>query len=836
MRLKLESQRIWEASINQRSCLAKTERAEEHVIPGMTVYEHCAAAGLTAQVIAMQFPYLRKVGLFPAGFDLVAALHDIGKVVPSFQRKLLYALDDEETRNRLLDELGLKDYPAELKVKHAVVSYSALKESVGEELAFIEGSHHGWFADNSLSPEAEILGGKTWQAARLSLLSDLEKRFGSSLPDLSGPFLSRFLLGLTVVSDWISSSISKAELSDPDIFMRKVIESGFHPHSYRKGLSFYDIFGFGMRPEQKALADAVSGPGIYILEAGTGSGKTEAALYAAYRLLSDGMAEGLYFELPTTLTSRHIQKRVDRFLDAILEGEDGKSMLVFGNSFLYDCVFSEDFREPSWFDSRRRMILAPFGVGTIDQALMSVITVKHSAVRTFGLAGKVVILDEVHSYDAYTGLLIDVLAKQLSGLGATVIILSATLRKSARAELLGDPGILLDDSYPSVTVRNDSGIREIPVDAGPEKEVSIIHEPDVRDAMENAIDDALDGSYVLWIENTVAEAQDAYKVFSARCQGLIDIGLLHSRFLGPDRAEKEALYTELYGKEAWDRRQGGKGAILVGTQILEQSLDLDADSLYTRLAPIDMVIQRIGRLWRHEHPERKGKPVCHLIHPSSADIEKDPYLLGPSSSVYSGYILYRTAKAIESVSSLSLPDDIRTMLESVYSDRDEENGNIRRLKAGLAAKRHSLREKAFRSISPVRGIIPDTASTRYSEIEYRRVMILSRLDMEKKLAILADGTSIALSEALSPRERAIASLRLEESILDIPSRSCPSSAVPASVQSLLSRFVYMGEDDEPCILFLGKDGSLSDVSGNKLENACYSEKMGYHIIKEGALG
>src|SRR5690625_5144301 len=170
-----------------------------------------------------------------------------------------------------------------------------------------------------------------------------------------------------------------------------------------------------------------------------GLGKTEAALYASYRMLESGQASGIYFALPTQLTSNKIYERFQCFLEAVLAGDcRHRSLLLHANAWLLEKDMGEEGRPGgAWFNQSKRGLLAPFAVGTIDQALMAAMNVKHGFVRAFGLAGKVVILDEVHTYDSYTGTLLDALINLLSQLDCTVIVLSATLNQQRRQQLIG---------------------------------------------------------------------------------------------------------------------------------------------------------------------------------------------------------------------------------------------------------------------------------------------------------------------------------------------------------------------------------------------------------------
>lgn len=216
-----------------------------------------------------------------------------------------------------------------------------------------------------------------------------------------------------------------------------------------------------------------------------------------------------------------------------------------------------------WFQSGKRGLLAPFAVGTIDQALMAVIRVRHSAVRAFGLAGKVVIIDEIHSYDTYTGTIIDELVALLRELNCTVIILSATLTQPRRAAFLGTHQPARTD-YPLITAIDSQSDRFIEVPGADENVLKLdrtvtLHSDKTQDeALEEALLRSEGGQQILWIENTVAEAQAIYKGLAARASGMdVEVGLLHSRFTPADRERNESLWTSLYGAKSEARGKKG---------------------------------------------------------------------------------------------------------------------------------------------------------------------------------------------------------------------------------------------------------------------------------------
>ena len=288
-----------------------------------------------------------------------------------------------------------------------------------------------------------------------------------------------------------------------------------------------------------------------------GFGKTEAALAAAYRLMATGQASGVYFGLPTQITSNRIHERVQPFVNRICNDVE-PVRLAHSASWLLDTVQMARLHPASpdtegadhvqvarsWFASPKRALLAPFGVGTIDQSLLGVVAAKHFFVRQFGLAGKVVILDEVHTYDLYTSTLIDALVKRLRELECTVIILSATLTEKRRRELLG----LSEDQPISATYPLVSGVAgsliEQPCTPPPPK--SIVVRAFTGDPLaEDVIAQAQRGACVLWIRNTVDEAQETYRgLQSAKFQGGPPVALLHSRFPFFRREELETRLDE----------------------------------------------------------------------------------------------------------------------------------------------------------------------------------------------------------------------------------------------------------------------------------------------------
>ncbi|MBN2450795.1 MAG: CRISPR-associated helicase Cas3' [Lentisphaeria bacterium] len=705
-------------------CWAKTT---ERGRPGISVLQHCRTAGVVARLLTGDLPpWLVEVTL-PAVGVCLAALHDIGKVSPGFQKKCAAWLT------------GHGIFPAMLagtEEDHAKVGQRVLQSLLGQDSplrfwAVIVGAHHGRLKGERLGPLAD--GGPAWEAERRRLVTELLRDFGplpAAPPRGQDPWESAclwFHAGLIAVADWLASDERtfppSLVLTDREIQERaakQIRRLSFGLPAVPAGLRFTDLFPFPPAPLQTALVEAATGRGICVVEGPMGCGKTEAALAAAYHLMRRGQATGLYFALPTQTTSNRIHRRVEDWLQRLAPG--AKTRLIHGNSWLLDGIeIATGTTEGSgaagegrhdgrdWFASPRRALLAPFGVGTVDQALLGVVAARHFPVRQFALAGKVVVLDEVHSYDLYTGTLVDVLVRRLRQLGATVIVLSATLTAARRRDLLGlAPGEPVSEAYPllSCKLHESDGLGQFPVPTGPTRDVHILMRPPDHLA-DLCMARAEGGECVLWIRNTVDEAQGTYRQLKARNRaGGPAIGLLHARFPLFRREQLEDEWMERLGKD--DRPRPANGCVLVSTQVAEQSVDIDADLLITDLAPTDMLLQRIGRLWRHERRRPPGAecrvwiaaPALDAAGFRTASASEIQAAFGRSARVYAPYVLLRSLEQWSCRDTLSLPKDIRPILEATYAPLPEEPPAWRKLRLELESRAATLRQAALSNSNP----------------------------------------------------------------------------------------------------------------------------------------
>jgi CRISPR-associated endonuclease/helicase Cas3 len=680
--------------------------------PGVSVYEHMLNVGCVAAEVASTQPgLLDRFGLSRTQVAALAALHDLGKISPGFQRKSEAWL----VANNLVRVDRNNCWDTSMEPNHGKVTQAAVQaffatkgmsSKAAPYVAALLGAHHGRIQKTPdsrpfvLSGISESGSGIDWDRERNLLAQAVLDSLGRDLLDLkltnSDPALW-WLAGLTTVSDWIGSDErhfpAEGGMGDArrrDQVRATVEEIGFGTPPIRAGLGFVDLFGFEPNDMQVRTRDVIKGPGIYVIEAPMGMGKTEAALWASYELLSAGKARGLYFALPTQATSNRIHLRMNDFVSRI-SPESGSSRLIHGTSWLVQKqpsltpaatggTHEEDARTGSdWFASTKRALLAPFGVGTVDQALLGVVAAKHFFVRRFALAGKVVILDEIHSYDLYTGTLIDELVKCLRGLGCTIIVLSATLTSKRRQQLVAvesdsreDP---LNRPYPMISAAAENQVPAMtPAEPPKAKTVQVSFLP-TQAALEQATTLAEAGGTVLWICDTVGTAQAQFRQIQQRSNGQFKVGLLHSRFPFWRREELETEWMERLGKDG----KGRCGCVLVSTQIVEQSVDLDADLLITELAPTDMLLQRMGRLWRHHRPGRTGAPEMIILEERETlqrfreigpvAIKK---ALGVKAMVYSPYVLLRSLEVWKSTTHITIPGEIRQRIESTYEERDPD--------------------------------------------------------------------------------------------------------------------------------------------------------------------
>lgn len=849
---------------------AKTQKSIDGVIPGQNILNHSLLTGLISRYLISLYPSSIRRKVFPKGTEIVVSFHDIGKISPVFIAKLLSNVTSnipywyEEVKK-------YQDFEHDSKFRHEVIS-GEFFSSKSWAISRIVGQHHGKYVPGAGLPiSCDVYGGEEWNIRRHELETKLCETFGSSemnLEELYNSFNSissaqlSAISGLTTISDWLASSdlFCTTNVSDSEVMVsQKLEELGFKDLEINKNISFETMFGFKPNVIQQEFIDIIEPGGVFVLEAPMGIGKTEAALYAAYRVLSSDHATGIYFALPTQITSEKIYERFTAFIDKFVNLNNFACKLLHSKSKYYELNNKGNNEDFFWFNSSKRGLLVRFAVGTIDQALMSILNVKHGFIRDFGLAGKVVILDEIHTYDCFTQVFVSEMIKRLRELQCTVIILSATLRKNERFRLLNfnnSEDNRLIDGYPVlswVKAQECAIHQKVITNHLIQKKNILLSFRTIEDCFAEAVKRASEGQQVLWIENTVKNAQSVYESISSivsQKSAVIEIGLIHSKFTKSDRLKLEGKWLNILGKSATNSERLLKGRILVGTQILEQSIDIDADFLISRIAPSDMILQRMGRLWRHNRV-RKDNTKCetwiidvNLFDSLVAPMDENNF--GKSVYVYEPYVLNRSVEALKLFQNIRLPEDVPTIIDSTYRMRTEDSYWVdlrKQMEHGTGYKKGNiqLNQKAISMLSND-GVISsavDDVCTRYSEEDNLPIIILRNysIDDSRVMLYFLDGTSLVIDKDENDYENIKnIILAIENNSVSCPVRKLPCRITYSDAKRIgLPRYVCLGGRHDSvidfAIMLYGEDGRLSNLNNCAEDNYeyYYTEYKGLEI-------
>lgn len=838
---------------------AKTNKLHQ---PAISVRDHCLNVGCVAEKLVDLLPILLRKQL-PIGLATLAALHDIGKITPGFQLKCIAWVEQEQISPQ--DQL-LWRYS---ESNHALMSQYFLQSKVAVAWASAVGAHHGRLLARGKIRRSNEQQESTFNTYREVVSEQIESILGV-LPRLSSPDenIRWFVAGLITVADWLGSNEEFFPLEWPEKPYANIDQRyknaqdsldliGWQPREMIKGLTFETIFSneakqqiFKPNPLQQAVISTIDKPGFYLIEGSMGNGKTEAALMAAYQLIEKGHHHGLFFGLPTQVTSNRIYERVERFLKRCHSDQSKANLLLtHANSWIKKARVNlnpsyyekkESYSEASdhvenghfWFNPVKRSLLAQYGVGTIDQALLGIVRAKHFFVRQFGLAGKVIILDEVHSYDLYTGTLIDKLIERLLSLKCTVIILSATLTEQRRQELLHLSGAkenTLSNAYPllsGVQVNGESISLEI--DSKQTQTVVIqCTSLSVEELTEECLERAEKGGCVLWIRNTVHDAQESWKLLkNFNREGGPEIGLLHSRFPFWRREQLEDKWINCLGKNASNRP---KGCVLVSTQVVEQSVDIDADFLITDLAPSDMLFQRLGRLWRHECKERpftKAEAWISAKNLAECDTEKSiKTALGRSRFVYSPYVLLRSWNVWSKYTQVKLPQDIRPVLEETYKKSEGLEPMAWQLFLEKIQEFRAKQQQKAQALTLVESdlVLEDEEGvmTRWNSMQTVSLLLLHRIE-DKKSSLVHLTTLDGQEVLINPYVRDFNSARLiHENIVKIPFNTIENYAEPPF---WLKKYVQ-----GPCVVAQVINGQIKLISSRSSKNLNWHTDEGVSI-------
>ncbi len=655
------------------------------------------------------------------------ALHDLGKFDIRFQLKAPEALADAwrllvKARDHEIPDGDIRQFDH----GHAGMAWGwselanwidAEPEPVRERwcnwLAAVTGHHGdyyspGWDGRDAIEADDTLIehdraARHAWVQALETLLLQPVGLTLRQLPPACSDAARALLAGFCAVSDWIGSNTGEFEYRAQDNALedyfderqRHIRERGIlarfglvHPAVPYEGLRVLLGQGESPRGVQTVIDELPVAPGLTLIEAPTGSGKTEAALAYAWRLLEAGAADSIVFALPTQATANAMLARIQSFAERAF----GRANVVLAHG---KRQFSDAFntlvergqrltiqgREEAsvqcaaWLaNSRKLVFLGQIGVCTVDQTLLSVLPVRHKFMRGFGINKAVLIVDEVHAYDAYMhGLLGEVLKNQRA-CGGSAILLSATLPSGIRGKILAAWGARGTGDAPYPALWHATGGEIVARTVGeaqqpPRREVGVecllladAYPDDALKARIVAVAEA--GALVGFVANVVDVAQRLAR--ELRELTTLPVDIFHARYRFRDRQDKEQAVLEHYGRDA----PRGRGRILVATQVIEQSLDLDFDWLLTQICPVDLLFQRLGRLHRHAREQRPPGfeiPRCTVLSVTGEDYGVFKLIYGNTR------VLWRTQRLLEQSSGrLVFPEAYRDWIERVYQRDDWE--------------------------------------------------------------------------------------------------------------------------------------------------------------------
>lgn len=663
-----------------------------------------------------------------------AALHDLGKFANNFQYKcqdLANKMDHKKNvepvghgdagrgiLEEFKDEEDFEDY------------YDAL-----EKWCFAAFSHHG--VPVEVRSTDNLIDNKELNDAK-DFINSIIRLFGE--PSNKKPNLNNntqwLVAGIIIISDWIGSNVDffPYDLSisgEPDKnleeyweYAKEQAEIAFKKINIAnipiaENLDIKDLLGDNAQasPLQKWAQEQEPNnePQLYIIEDLTGAGKTEAAFLLAHKIMKAGAADGIYWALPSQASANSLYDRFSDYYKKLYKGGEPSLVLAHSardiNDTFKDSITKGEINEYggggeqnisaeascSAFiaDDRKKTFLAHFGIGTLDQALLGVLPVKHQALRLLGLSRRVLVVDEAHSYDDYVNKGLQRLLNFQRALGGSTIILSATLTKKQKENFAKSyaKGEIKSEHFPLLTkVTLSKNIEEIKIEAsrGTRRDLPInrVESPEIAES--KILEIAKQCNCVLYIRNSVAEAIETYERLKAQWD---KAQLFHARFCLGDRNEIETKIVKQFGKNSTNEER--EGQILISTQVTEQSLDLSFDYMFTDLAPIDLLIQRAGRLQRHKR-ENMPKAVLNIVSSGPNDDIKESWisdLFKIGQYVYPDHgQLWKTIKILEEKGGINLESSSpRDLIEPVFDDDKSFPPALNKASDNARAKNQAMR-------------------------------------------------------------------------------------------------------------------------------------------------
>lgn len=639
-----------------------------------SVIEHCLDVAHTVDSLLSREIECRRLGsafgvklsdVHISRLAVLAGLHDFGKCLKGFQDKLdarpglssghvAEALAAVGAFPEIRDAVGinlLKDWFGNVTdVLYATICHhgepieeSRLSQHLANAREMIETTRHGH------QPIEQIA------RLRESLVRAFPAALQSAEPLTFTTEAQHLFAGILMTADWMASGFAfepggRRALAEG--LLQATGWSGWHSGAAPTGI----LGGWEPRAAQAAL-DCIPLENLVVVEAPTGTGKTEAALIWTSRLVAAGLVDGLYFAVPTRSAATELHSRIGRVMGEQHPMLRGKIVRAVPGMLDVDDQ-RPDYPPETWaVAAPKQVFAAPIAVGTIDQALLSIIRTRHAWLRASLVSRHLLVIDEVHASDPYMAALTNALVRRHLKLGGYALAMSATLGETALATLQNRERRPFKEAervvYPSV--RQPSS--DTPL-GGAERRLTHISLIAHQDAIAAAVDAASAGQSVLLIRSTVEDAVSDFTAVSARASALLH----HSRYALEDRTWLDGQLLGIFGPRGQRR-----GVVAVTTQTAEQSLDIDADLLITDACPADVLLQRLGRLHRH----RQGtEPRAYVIDPGPLDAYIDPNgkVCGKKNQgwpwVYQNLLSVReTLRWISEHSRIIVPQDSRVLVE-----------------------------------------------------------------------------------------------------------------------------------------------------------------------------
>ena len=801
----------------------------------------------------------------------LAYVHDIGKATVGFQYRISRNVPGrigEIERNGINLDGTINNHFSHALAGEVILRFFGCSESVSA----VVGAHHGVpteskeLRDRDLTQlkrdivdyenffgvceENRIVLEKLWKEIIDHALSEVNLTSIEELPELNSK-AQLLLTGLLITADWIASNTDFFPLIDVDDYVNEKcypgrIEAAWEkiefPEMWRSFTEIYhddlfqDNFGFVPRATQRAMLNLVAEanePGIIILEAPMGIGKSEAALASAELLAAKNNKNGLFFGLPTQATANGIFPRIKCWAEKQSNEYFHSIQLKHGSAAMNKAFRKIQRGIPdeetdsglivhSWFCDSKKACLADFVVATVDHMLMSALKRRHVMLLHLGLSEKVVVIDEVHAYDAYMNQYLERALQWLGAYHTPVILLSATLPSQRRMSLIraylqqnsSDSEFEENKAYPLLTWTDGKEIKQAPLPYdGRHSSVSVAkcNNNDIPEVVKKAIKA---GGCVGIILNTVSRAQNISEMIRRE---ITDNTLLyHAQYIMPDRSKKENELLAKVGKTSNSSTRSG--FVVIGTQVLEQSLDIDFDLLITDICPMDLLLQRIGRLHRHERdhrPDELKETVCYVI---TDEFENDKT---GSKYIYGEWLLKETLEVLPET--LMLPDDISPLVQKVYNASDESEEFY---KYQNSIEDSKSRAKAFLLKKPkckdIHGFLDRTVETKDTEAEASvrdgissiEVLLMQRCgDGQIKFI---DGS--LLSTELTEEECE----HIAEQVLRLPSKFCQKYNIEKTIYAI----------EEKCMAFINEWQRSPWLKGKLvlfLDDNMEAELLGYKL-------